>query len=156
MCLCSMPASCENVDKTCWVMPRTCGENSQWRFPSPGSHFSDAEQFRANEMPERKATRIGWTSQEKNVQGCFRYSKVRTEAYRRYCRYGTHRQVRYDINTGSEHFGKFGTTSIPLRYVRYDINTGTGHFITFGTSSLPVPGTSVNSVQHQYLCRHFR
>ena len=28
--------------------------------------------------------------------------------------------------------------------------TGTGHFGKFGTTSLPVPNTSVSSVRHQY------
>ena len=87
-------------------------------------------------------------------------------------RYRTLRSGRYDINTGSGHFGKFSTTSIPvpdtsissvrhqyryrtLRYVRYDINTGTGHFRKFGTTSIPVLNTSVSSVRLGYRYRQF-
>ena len=86
--------------------------------------------------------------------------------------------------TGTGHFGKFGTASIPLpetlissvrhqyryrtlRYVRYDVNTGTGgagtdfrtgtgHFGMFGTTSIPVPDISVSSVRHQYRYRKLR
>ena len=71
-----------------------------------------------------------------------------------------------DVNTGTGHFGKFGTTAIPrpdtsvisaqhqyryktLRSLRYDINTVTGHFGKFGTISIPILDTSVISV-HQY------
>ena len=77
-----------------------------------------------------------------------------------------------DFLTGTGHFGKFGTTSIPVpdtpessvhqyRYrtlqVRY-INTGTSgtgmDFCTgagtgIGTTSIPVPDTLVSPVQHQ-------
>ena len=86
--------------------------------------------------------------------------------------------------TGTGHFGKFGTTSIPvpdawvnsvrhqyqyrtLRQVRYDMDTGTAHFGKFGTISIPVPlvpvqtfipvpGASVISVQYQYRYRTLR
>ena len=91
---------------------------------------------------------------EQHTNGVF--GTVRNEAYRRYYRYRTIRYVRYDINTGTGQFGKFGTASIPapntlvssvrhqcryrtLRQVRYDINTGTGHLGKFGTTSVPVP-----------------
>ena len=50
---------------------------------------------------------------------------IRTEAHRRYYRYRI------------------------LRIVRY-INTGTGHFGKFGTIWIPVLDTSVSSVQHAY------
>ena len=54
-------------------------------------------------------------------------------------RYRTLRQVRCSINTGTGHFVKFGTTSIPVPdVVRYDM--------------IPVPDTSVSSV-HQYRYR---
>ena len=39
---------------------------------------------------------------------------------------------------------------------RYDINIGTGHFGKFGTTSIPVPDTSVSSVRHQYRYRTLR
>ena len=136
---------------------------------------------------------------------CFRmgvFSTVRTEAYHRYMppvlpvpdtsvssvqhqyRYRTLRYVRYDINTVTGHFGKFGTRSIPipdssispvrhgyryrryryrlsywyrtLRPFRYNINTGTGYFGNFGTTSIPVPDTSVSSVRDQYRYRTLR
>ena len=127
------------------------------------------------------------------------FGAVRTEANRRYIlpvlpvpdtsvssvrhqyRYRTLRWVRYDINTGTGHFGKFGT-SIPvpdtsvssvhgyryrryryrlsyryrtLREFRYNINTGTGHFGKFGTS-IPLPVTSVSSVRYPYRYREYR
>ena len=80
------------------------------------------------------------------------FGTVRTEAYRRHIppvllvpdtsvssvRHRTLRQLRYDINTGTGHFGKFGTTWIPVPLVPVQ---------TF----IPVPDTSVTSV-HQ--CRH--
>ena len=72
-------------------------------------------------------------------------------------RYRTLRCVRYNINTGTGHFGRFGTTSIPVRtlgHVRY-INTGTGHLGMFGTS-IPVPDTSINSVRHQHQYLRYR
>ena len=136
---------------------------------------------------------------------CFRmgvFSTVRTEAYHRYMppvlpvpdtsvssvqhqyRYRTLRYVRYDINTVTGHFGKFGTRSIPipdssispvrhgyryrryryrlsywyrtLRPFRYNINTGTGYFGNFGTTSIPVPDTSVSSVLHPCGYREYR
>ena len=88
------------------------------------------------------------------MQGCVRYGTYRgippvlpvpdtsVSSVRHQYRYWTLRQVRYGINTGTGHFGKFGTTSISvpdtsvcsvrhqyrhrtLRYVRSDINTGT-------------------------------
>ena len=102
-------------------------------------------------------------------------------------RYGTYRgipPVHTASITGNGHFGKFGTTSIPVpdssvtsvrygyryrryryrpsyryrtnRQVRYDINTGTGHFGKLGTASIPVPYTSAISVQHQYRYRTLR
>ena len=43
--------------------------------------------------------------------------------------------VRYGLDTGTRHFGKFGMTSIPIpdtRYVRYNMNTGTRQFGKFG------------------------
>ena len=108
------------------------------------------------------------------------FGAVRTEAYRRYYRYRTLRQVLYDINTSTGHFGKFRTiwisvpvqTFIPapdtsvssvqhpyryrtLREVRYDINTGITHLGKFGTS-IPVPDTSVSLVRHQYRYRYGR
>ena len=43
-----------------------------------------------------------------------------------------------------------------LRQVRCSINTGTGHFGKFGTASIPVPDTSVSSVQYQYQYRTLR
>ena len=43
-----------------------------------------------------------------------------------------------------------------LRQVRYDVNTGTRHFGEFGTLSIPVPETSVSSVRHQYRYRILR
>ena len=36
-----------------------------------------------------------------------------------------------------------------------DFYTGTGHFGKFGTISIPVPDTSVSAEQHQYRYRHF-
>ena len=42
---------------------------------------------------------------------------------------------------------------LTLRYVRYDINTGAVHDGKFGTTSIPVPDTSVSSVRHQYRYR---
>ena len=84
------------------------------------------------------------------------FGTVRTEAYRRKYRYRTLRYVRYvlwhTVITGTGHFGKFGTTSIPVphtslssvrhpyrhrRYVeyRYNIDTSTEHFGKFGTST---------------------
>ena len=33
--------------------------------------------------------------------------------------------------------------------VRYELHTGTRHFGKFGTTSIPVPDTSVSSVRHQ-------
>ena len=82
------------------------------------------------------------------------------DIYRRYYWYRTLRYVRYDINNGTGHFGKFGTISIPvsdtsvssvlhhylyrtLGYVRYDIHTGTGHFGKFGTMWMLVPPVPV-------------
>ena len=83
-----------------------------------------------------------------------------------------------DFLTGTGHFGKFGTTSIPVpdtpessvhqyRYrtlqVRY-INTGTSgtgmDFCTgagtgIGTTSIPVPDTSVNLAKHGPGTGHF-
>ena len=90
-------------------------------------------------------------------------------------RYGTYRGIPavYTAGiTGTRHFCKFGTTSIPVpdtsvtsvrhqfryrtfRYVRY-INTGTGHFGNFSTTSIPVPDTSVTSVRHPYRFREYR
>ena len=102
-------------------------------------------------------------------------------AYKEGCvRYGTYRGIPPIYTTGNigiGHFGKFSTTSIPvretsvssvrrqyrnrtLRKVRYNINTCTGHFVKFGTIRIPVPpvpvqtfipvrDTSVSSV-HQY------
>ena len=75
--------------------------------------------------------------------------------------------LRYDINTGTGQFGKFGMTSKPaldtsessVRYQGTDLYagtgrsgnlTGTGYFGTFGTTSTPVPDTSVSSVRHPY------
>ena len=43
-----------------------------------------------------------------------------------------------------------------LRKVRYNINTGTGHSGKFSTTSIPVPDTSVSSVQYQYRYRTLR
>ena len=43
-----------------------------------------------------------------------------------------------------------------LRQVRYDSNTGTRHFGKFGTTSMPVPDTSASSVRHQYRYRTLR
>ena len=40
--------------------------------------------------------------------------------------------------------------------VRYDINTGAENFGKFGTTSIPVPETSVSSVQYQYRYRKLR
>ena len=79
-------------------------------------------------------------------------------------RYPTLQYVRYDLNTGTRHFGKFGTASIPvpdnsvssvrpqyryptLRYDRYGLDSGTRHFSNFSTTSIPVPDTSVSSVR---------
>ena len=45
------------------------------------------------------------------------FGTICTEVYRRYYWYRTLRQVRYDINTGTGHFGKFGTTWMPVRPV---------------------------------------
>ena len=77
--------------------------------------------------------------------------------------YRSRSRYRYAINTGTGHFRKFGTISIPvpntsgssvhqyrhrtLRQVRY-INTGTGHFGKFGTISTPVSDISAISVRH--------
>ena len=37
-----------------------------------------------------------------------------------------------------------------------DFHTVTGHFGKFGTTSIPVPDTSVSSVQHPYRYRAYR
>ena len=58
-------------------------------------------------------------------------------------RYRTLRSLRYDINTGTGHFGKFGTTWIPVPPVPVK---------TF----IPVPDTSVSSVRHPYPYREYR
>ena len=84
-------------------------------------------------------------------------------------------KVRYETDTDTRHFGKFGTTSIPVpdtwgtsvrppyRYValqygytggihptevvRYGLNTLPNTPVWFGTNSMPVPDTSVCSVR---------
>ena len=43
-----------------------------------------------------------------------------------------------------------------LPSVRHDIHTGTEHFGKFGTTSTPVPDTSVSSVRHQNRYRRYR
>ena len=43
-----------------------------------------------------------------------------------------------------------------LRKFRYNINTGTGHFGKFGTTSTPVPETSARWVRHPYRYREYR
>ena len=65
-----------------------------------------------------------------------------------------------DFHSNTGHFGKCGTTPIPVpdtsvssvqhqyRYrtlwqVRHNINTGTGHFVKLGTTSIPVPSIPV-------------
>ena len=82
-------------------------------------------------------------------------------------RYRTFRQIRYNIKTGTEHCGKFGTTSILVPYtsvssvrhlcryrtlwlVRHDIFVGTG----IGTASIPVPDTLVCSFR-SFACKGF-
>ena len=69
--------------------------------------------------------------------GC-RYRRYR---YRLSYRYHTLGQVRYNIDTGTGHFRKFSTASVPVpdtSEIRYDINTSSGHF-------------SASSVRHQYV-----
>ena len=54
--------------------------------------------------------------------------------------------VRYEINTGPRHLGKFGTTSIPVpdaSVIRYDLNTGSRHLGKFGTPTQNTPGTGI-------------
>ena len=91
----------------------------------------------------------------------------------RYIRYRVIPPVYTAGITGTGHFGRFGTTSIPvsdtsvssvqhqyryqtLRYVRFDIDIGTGHFGMFGTTSMPIPDTSVSSVRYGYRYRWYR
>ena len=45
---------------------------------------------------------------------------------------------------------------VPDNCVGYDINTGTGHFDKFGTTSTSVPDTSATSVRHYYRYRALR
>ena len=61
-----------------------------------------------------------------DLQGCIRYGVYRgippvlpvpdasVSSVRHQYRYRTLRQVRHDINSGTGHFGKFGTTTIPV------------------------------------------
>ena len=65
------------------------------------------------------------------------FGTVRPAAYRRYYRYQTLHQAQYDINTGTRHFVKFGTTWILASPVPV-------------VTSISVPDTSVSSVRHQY------
>ena len=59
------------------------------------------------------------------------------------------RCVRYDINTGTENFGKFGTSiPVPETSVGSVHLQCTGQFGKFGTTSIPVPDTSISSVRH--------
>ena len=53
--------------------------------------------------------------------------------------------------------GVFGTVRIEAyrRNIYTAGITGTGHFGKFGTTSIPAPNTSVNSVRRQYRYRHF-
>ena len=120
------------------------------------------------------------------------FGTVRNEAYRRYMPpvlpvpdtsvSSVRLQYRYDINTGTGNFGKFGTTSIAVlavpvqtfvpvpeksvssvrrqyryptfRQVRYDINTGTGNFGKFGRTSIPVPAVPVSTYAPSW-CRYW-
>ena len=72
------------------------------------------------------------------------FGTVRTEAYRRYI--PPVLPVPDTSVSSVRHQYRYRT----LRYVRYDINTGTGHFGKFGTTSIPVPDTSLSSVRHRY------
>ena len=70
------------------------------------------------------------------------------------------RMVRYELDTGTRHLWKFGTTLtpvpntsvriyrgyLPYRTRRYDLDTGTRHSGKFGTTSVPRMGTLVTSV----------
>ena len=75
--------------------------------------------------------------------------------------------VRYGLNTGTRHLGKFGIFPIPvpdasvcsvqcrhedptLRYGRYKFDTGTRKIGKFITYSIPVPDTLVTSAQTRY------
>ena len=58
---------------------------------------------------------------------------------------------------GTEHFGKFGTASIPVPYPSIrsvQHHTGTGNFGKIGTTSILVQDTSVSSVRRQYRYRY--
>ena len=58
----------------------------------------------------------------------------------------TLREVRYNTNTVTGHFGEFGATS-------YSVSV---HFGKFGTTLIPVPDTSASSVRHQYWYFRYR
>ena len=90
------------------------------------------------------------------MQGCVQY-----------CQYRDIPPVYTAGCTGTGHFGKFGTTSIPvpdtevgsvqhqyryriLRQVRYSINAGDPNIGNFGKTSTLVPDISASSVRHQY------
>ena len=56
--------------------------------------------------------------------------------------------IRYELDTGTRHFGKFGTNSMPVPDTCESlslklINTSTRHFGKFGTTPVSVPGTSI-------------
>ena len=63
-------------------------------------------------------------------------------------RYRKLRKVRYGINTGTGHFGMFGTISIPVSAVP-DMHACTEACTGIGTALRSVPNTWVGSAQHQ-------
>ena len=74
-------------------------------------------------------------------RGCL-FDKYPTEVLRR---------VRYGLNTLPDTPVRFGTNSSGK--VRYALDTGARHFGKFGTTSIPIPDTSVSSVRSSIIPR---
>ena len=64
-------------------------------------------------------------------------------------------EVRYDMDTGTAGTGTYFHRYQTLRYLRYNMNTGTGHFDKFSTTSIPVPRIPVPHRTHPREFRSF-